>query len=139
MNLKSRVLVGSILAFVMGAAPIYAASYDPHGAWEADNEETRYDITLCGDGTQLCAVLTWIRPDLRDDRNGAYLNKHVINGARLANPNEWRGDIDIFGNKVSGNIRMLSDKVMRVRGCAFLILCEKYLLIRMDTDSAKAE
>lgn len=126
---------------MVAPVPAFAAgAYSPVGMWEADNGETRYNVDLCGDGAQLCAVLSWIRPDLVDNRNSAHLNQYVIDHARPGKQNEWRGDINIFGNKVAGSVRMLSPEVMQVRGCALLILCERYLLIRMgDVETASTE
>lgn len=136
MTLTHRISV-LIMAFVMGLSPVMAASFDPTGYWEATSGESRYKLSLCGDGTQLCAELIWIRPDVRDDRNGAYLNTLVVDGAKRASDREWRGKVNIFGFIVDGNVQRLSDNVMQVRGC-LLIICEKQRMVRISEAQAVA-
>lgn len=131
MNSRSRVFVGSILAFVLGAAPLFAEPYSPQGLWEAEDKESRYEVSLCGDGTQLCAELIWIRPDVINDRNKVYLNTYVVENAPRASEREWRGTINLYGHSVAGNVRLLSEDYLQVRGCALLIICERKLLVRM--------
>ena len=130
-NSKSRVFVCSILSFVLGAAPLSASPYDPTGHWEATDGERRYEVSLCGDGKKLCAELTWIRPDVTNDRNRVYINTLVVDHAPQHSEREWRGQINLYGHSVSGVVRMLSPDVIRVRGCALLIICEMKNLVRI--------
>jgi len=131
MNSRSRVFVGSILAFILGAAPLLAEPFNPVGFWEAEDKESRYEITLCGDGTQLCGKLIWIRPDVLNDRNKVYLDTYIVEGAPSFSEREWRGTINLYGHSVAGNVRLLSQDYLLVRGCAFLIICERKLLSRI--------
>ncbi len=46
------------LAFgLVAALPVMAS---PVGVWEIESRDSRYDVTFCGDGTQLCAELIWL-------------------------------------------------------------------------------
>lgn len=136
MTLTKRISM-LILAFIMGLSPVMAAPFDPSGYWEAVSGESRYKITLCGDGTQLCAELIWIRPDVKDARNSAYLNTYVVEAARRHSDREWRGKVNIFGFIVDGNVQRLNDSAMQVRGC-LLIICEKQQMVRIPDDVALA-
>ena len=137
MNSKSRVFVSSILAFILGAAPLSAASFDPRGLWEAEDEESRYEVSYCGDGTQLCAELIWIRPDVINERNKVYLNTQVVQQAHRKTDREWRGIINLYGHSVDGFVRMLSRDVLLVRGCALMIICERKLLVRIADNATE--
>lgn len=101
----------------------------PVGQWEADNKESRYDVTLCGDGTQLCAELVWIRPKDINRRNKQYLNTYVVYEAERSRPAEWRGDINVYGTTYSGSVKIINQNKLLLTGCLF-ILCETFELNR---------
>lgn len=108
------------------AAPV-VQSVDLGGVWQADNGESQYALELCGDGTQLCARLTWIQPDKINDRNKKYVGKLVVDQAKLVNqdPMTWAGNINIYGNVVSGKVTLVNPDRFTVRGCAFFFFCEE--------------
>ncbi len=101
----------------------------PVGQWEADNKESRYDVTLCGDGTQLCAELVWIRPRDINRRNKQFLNTYVVYEAVRSRPAEWRGDIMVYGTTYGGSVRIINQNKLLLTGCIF-ILCETFELNR---------
>ena len=124
------------LALVSMSAPVGAqdnffTQFDPTGVWEADDHESRYDVTLCGDGSQICAKLVWIQPDKINGRNIQYLDKYVIHKANRATPGEWRGQIDIYGTKVGGSMKIVGQDKIDVVGCAFYVLCQGFSLDRI--------
>ncbi len=51
-----RAILASLFALI-AVAPTLAS---PVGVWEIEMRDSRYDVTLCGDGTQLCAELIWL-------------------------------------------------------------------------------
>ncbi len=104
----------------------------PVGNWQAEDGDSRYLVTLCGDGTQLCAKLVWINPDKINERNQQYIDKYVVYQAWRAKPAEWRGDINIYGTIVGGSVKQLGMDVVKVTGCAFWIFCESFLLERIS-------
>ncbi len=149
-----RKMMSGLLALILGLAPLGAsagehniaspdiASADmadadilglggitPVGMWEADNKESRYQVTLCGDGTQLCAELVWIRPRDINRRNKPYINTYVVYEAVRARPAEWKGDINIYGTKYGGSVKIINQNKLLLTGCIF-ILCETFELNR---------
>ena len=103
----------------------------PAGLWEADDHDSRYEVTLCGDGTQICAKLFWINPDKINDRNVQYLDKYVIYEGVQTHPDKWEGQIDIYGTMVDGSVEVLSQDLVQVTGCAFFIFCKGFTLERI--------
>lgn len=128
---KFRIIFVGFIVFVLGSAPVIAGQFDPTGLWESEDKESRYELSLCGDGTQLCAKLVWIRPDVTTARNMVYINTYVVNQAKKKTEREWRGNISLYGMSVSGRVKVLSMDQMLVLGCALLVLCERQLLNRM--------
>src|SRR5690606_9810885 len=88
------------LAMTAGlCAPVPALAQDltPVGTWQTEGGESRYRVSLCGDGTALCAMLTWLRDDARTPENLALLNKMVVQGAKPTAENKWRGTVAYDG------------------------------------------
>lgn len=131
-------VLSAMMAFSgVGATTALAQEVDLSGVWEADNGESRYTLELCGTGTQLCALLTWIREDVQNDKNRAYINKLVVDKARLSGrtPPKWRGKINIYGNVVDGSVTLVNKDRFVVRGCVF-IFCEETGANRVITSAS---
>jgi len=121
--------ISNIGALAQGNALLH---FSPAGTWQADDGDSRYDVTLCGDGTQICAKLVWINPAKVNNRNSQYLNKYVIYRGDRARPAEWRGEINIYGVKVGGSVKILGTDSLKVTGCFLGFFCESYSLQRMS-------
>ncbi len=126
-------------AFALAAVPAFTApvragqipaSVTPAGQWETDSGESRYEIKFCGDGTQICATLTWLREDVRTPENMAYLNKQVVTGAKKTAPVKWEGKVVYQGDTYSGALTMLGSNRMRMAGCKG-IACESMIFNRI--------
>jgi uncharacterized protein (DUF2147 family) len=120
-------------AFALGliAAPAFAGgSANPTGTWQVTSGETRFQVEMCGDGTQLCATLVWLRDDVKTPANMAFLNKRVIDGATQAHAAKWQGDVVYDGSTYAGNITMIDANTLRMAGCAG-IACESMVFNRV--------
>jgi uncharacterized protein (DUF2147 family) len=87
------------------------------GDWQSTGGDMRVKVELCGDGTQLCATLTWLREDVRSPQNVALLNQMVVNGARWTAVNRWRGSVNYGGEMVAGSVTQVSPTHIKVTGC----------------------
>lgn len=126
---KSKAFAALLCAIAM-AAPASAQDLSPVGTWQTATGESRYAVSLCGDGTQLCAKLTWLRPDARTPENMALLNKLVVKGAKPVTENTWRGTIKYEGHTVSGSVTLLNANAMKLSGCQF-IACKRVDFVRL--------
>jgi uncharacterized protein (DUF2147 family) len=108
-------LAAATLALALGAAPAFAA--DPTGTWQSTSGESRYKVTYCGDGKQLCAKLTWLRDDARTKGNLAYLNRYVVKGAVATADNQWAGELNYAGETYDGSMTMSGDNALKLSGC----------------------
>ena len=108
-------------AIALSVVPAVANStikpLSPVGQWELTTGESRFNVTLCGDGTQLCAKLTWLRSDARTPDSEALLNKYVLLNAKMALTNKWRGEAQYQGETVKGTITMVDANTMTLDGC----------------------
>lgn len=114
MHLGKKLALG-VVASIMAVAPAFAA--DPTGTWQSTSGESRYKVTYCGDGKQLCAKLTWLRDDARTKRNVAYLNHYVVKGASPTDDNQWAGQVSYDGDTYDGSLTMTGNNSLKLSGC----------------------
>lgn len=113
-----KTLALCLMALTLGAAPLAAATAaDPTGTWQSTSGESRYKVTYCGDGKQICAKLTWLRDDARSKDNLAYLNRYVVRGATETGDNKWAGQLNYAGDSYDGSLTMTGDDSLKLSGC----------------------
>jgi uncharacterized protein (DUF2147 family) len=123
----AKPLAAALISLGLMAAPALAA--DPTGTWQSTTGESRYQVTYCGDGTQLCAKLTWLREDARTAENLAYLNRNVVT-AMPAGANSWQGQLAYDGDVYAGKLTMVSDDALKLRGCKGMF-CQSMSFVRL--------
>lgn len=114
MHLANK-LAAAVVALGIAITPAFAA--EPTGTWQSATGESRYKVTYCGDGTQLCAKLTWLREDARTEENLAYLGAYVVKGAVPAGGNRWKGSVSYNGETYAGSVTMVNPDSMTLKGC----------------------
>jgi Uncharacterized protein conserved in bacteria len=117
-------------AAVLSLAAVLPAAASPVGMWEIEMRDSRYDVTLCGDGTQLCAELVWLGNGADNAENLPYLNTLLIDHARQTRPNQWKGELHIYGQRAAGTITQVSADQITLRGCVALVICKTYQMYR---------
>lgn len=125
----TKTIAAAILALCT-AAPAFAQDLTPVGTWQTTTGESRYAVSYCGDGTELCAKLTWLREDAKTPENLALLNKYVVQGAEPTAQNKWRGTVKYDGHTVSGSVTLVGEDKMSLSGCQ-LIACRKVDFVRI--------
>jgi uncharacterized protein (DUF2147 family) len=114
MHLAKKLAVAA-LALGLTAAPAFAA--DPTGTWQSTTGESRYKVSYCGNGKQLCAKLTWLRDDAKTEENLALLGRYVVKGAVATDDNQWEGALKYQGDTYAGSVTMVSSNAMKLSGC----------------------
>jgi len=117
-------------AFAFAALVATPALASPAGVWEIEMRDSRYEVTMCGDGTQLCAELIWLGNGADSPENLPYMNTLLIDHARQTRPNQWKGELSIYGQKASGTITMVSADQITLKGCVALVICKSYKMYR---------
>lgn len=116
--------------FVAGVSVAYAGELNPTGQWQVSTGESRYRISLCGDGHELCAKLTWLRDDAKTDDNLALLNRYVVQQAKPDDPNTWVGTMQYDGATYEATATLLSRDAMELRSCSG-VFCRSFTLNRL--------
>jgi len=123
----ANLLAAAVLAVGLGATSALAA--DPTGNWQSTSGESRYKVSYCGDGTQLCAKLTWLRDDARTAENLAYLGRYVVKGAQSTGENQWEGQVAYAGDEFAGSVTMVSNNALKLKGCQGMF-CKSMSFVR---------
>ena len=128
MTLSKTIAAAAVSLLV--AMPAFAQDPSPIGTWQTSTGESRYSVSYCGDGSQLCAKLIWLRKDAKKPENLAQLNKMVVNGAKAVAANKWRGTVTYQGQRVSGSVTLVDNDRMKLSGCQ-LIACKSVDFVRI--------
>jgi uncharacterized protein (DUF2147 family) len=129
MHLAKTLAIALTALGLATASAASAAAADPTGNWQSTSGESKYRVTYCGDGTQLCAKLTWLREDARTKENMALLNRYVVKGAVPAGDNAWEGNLAYDGDMYAGRVTMVSANQMSLKGCQG-IFCKSMNFVR---------
>ena len=132
MNKFGKLSLAGLVALSI-SGPAFAES-TPEGLWEPDNKESRYEISYCGNGTQLCGLVKWIDPAHQNENNRKFLNTYLFSEIPMRGKGKWRGTISFQGRNVNGTVKQLSADKLSVKAC-LLFLCEEVQLNRVaDTN-----
>ncbi|HQZ12536.1 MAG TPA: DUF2147 domain-containing protein [Devosia sp.] len=127
MKFVLKALAGLALVATM-VAPVAAVEKTIVGNWQTGPGDLAYKLEFCGNGEELCGVLTYSRDqDARLQRN---VGKQIIDRAKRVGPQSWKGDLIFAGQKMNGTMTLDGD-VLHFDGCAYLVICGKFNLYRM--------
>jgi uncharacterized protein (DUF2147 family) len=125
--MRLKPIIAGGLAMLL-AVPAALAS--PAGIWEIEMGDSRYRVELCGDGTALCATLIWLGNGADNAENLPYLNTLLIDHARQVRPNQWKGDLNIYGQRAGGTITQVGEDEIVLKGCVAFVICKTYRMFR---------
>lgn len=114
----------------LALASVLPVAASPVGIWEIEMRDSRYDVTMCGDGTQLCAKLIWLGNGADNAENLPYLGTYLIDHARPGRAHQWKGDLHIYGQSAAGTITQVSQDQITLRGCVAFVVCKTYQMYR---------
>jgi uncharacterized protein (DUF2147 family) len=123
--------VALLLGF--GGSPVLAADLtkaSPVGSWQSEDGEARVKVTMCGDGTELCAQLTGLSGKARTPENIQLLNTYVLEKAEPADANVWHGTVHFNGQTALGDITLQSYNSITLKGCN-LMACKTFQFNRI--------
>jgi uncharacterized protein (DUF2147 family) len=127
-----------LLSLAIPAAVAAGAKLSPTGSWQSTDGQAQVRVTLCGDGTQLCAKLTGLAGEARTAKNLQLLNSYVIEQAQLAATNVWEGKVHLNGQTADGHITLVSANTISVSGCQ-MGMCKTFKFRRVGSSPAVAD
>ena len=111
-------------------APSFAAA-TVEGVWEIESRDSRYRVTLCGEpASQLCGELIWLGNGADNAKNLPYLNTLLIDHAPQIGPQQWKGELRLFGQRAQGTITQVEDDRITLKGCVLFVVCKTYQMYR---------
>ena len=128
MNTFAKLAAAACVSATMTTAAFAVES--PAGTWQSVDGTTRFEVTLCGDGADVCAKLVYLGGEAATPENLQYLNQYVLQGAKRALENKWRGEAEYLGEVVKGTMTMVGANSMTINGCKGA-LCQKFELVRL--------
>ncbi|MHB1104583.1 MAG: DUF2147 domain-containing protein [Devosia sp.] len=126
--LKAISVVAVVTLF--GGEALAATIHSPAGTWVTNGGESKYELTLCGDGDDLCAKMIWVNDTELGQKLRPYLGEAMLVTAPRVATQKWRGQITLQGRTVKGSIEILDANNIHVRGCEGA-LCQGVELIRV--------
>ena len=95
---------------------------NPNGSF-VDSYGTSFEFSLCGDGTDLCGVLTNLEGESATEENLAFVGKQVMQ-AKQTGPNEWKGELTAGGISAAATVTQTGPDTIDIQGCRAAILCQ---------------
>ena len=93
MRIPKILVIGALCAAT--AIPVFAATMVPSGTF-VDSWGTSFKFSPCGDGTDLCGVLTNLEGKSATEENLAFVGRQVMQAEQVA-PNQWKGQLSAGG------------------------------------------
>lgn len=119
------------VAGVLASQALAATIHSPAGTWVTNGGESKYELTLCGDGDDLCAKMIWVNDSELGQKLRPYLGEAMLVTAPRVATQKWRGQITLHGRTVKGSIEIVDANNIHVRGCEGA-LCQGVELIRVS-------
>jgi hypothetical protein len=129
------VLFFSVFAMLSGSA--IAQETSPNGTWR-DEFGTTIQFSLCGEGTQLCAVLLDVQGESRTEGNLAFLNQQIMQADQTAE-NEWKGTVQFDGSEAQSTITQVGPDTIEIQGCRAAVLCQTLSFGRVPDETPAPE
>jgi len=115
-------------ALMLMAGPAAAAT--EIGLYQTTDRKMDFQLLTCGNNdAELCVVLADARGTARTWQVEPYIGKLVVNRARPAGSNLWKGTMKFGQYSVSGKMALRPGESFVISGCAMLVVCNDFNLI----------
>lgn len=124
-----RTVIALGAAALMGLSPVAAFAETSLGVYQTTDRKMDYELSLCGDGAQLCVKLLAARGTALTKQTRPYVGKFIVNKAKPGGKNKWNGRITIQGYTLDGSLKLRPGKDFVMHGCAYVVICSDFTLI----------
>lgn len=108
-----RTIPGAAVAMLAALAPLasYAETSTPLGIYQTTDRKMDFALALCGnDGRQLCVTLQDARGSARTKQTRPFIGKYVVDHAKPAGKNVWKGSMTVQGYTADGTLTLSPGK-----------------------------
>ena len=121
-----RIAVALGAALLMGLTPVLAKEL---GVYQTTDRKMDFGLHTCGGGDDLCVTLLAARGSAATRQVKPFIGKLVVNKARAAGSNTWRGIMRFGQYDLNGQMRLKPGKNFVISGCVYIVMCQDITLI----------
>ncbi len=123
--LRTMVALGATLMMTM--SPVLAKDL---GVYQTTDRKMDFGLKTCGSGSKdLCVTLLAARGSANTKQTRPYIGKLVVNKAKAAGDNAWKGTMRFGQYDLNGAMNLRPGKSFTVSGCAYFVVCQDINLI----------
>lgn len=105
------------------------------GIYQYKDGTVDFELFLCGaDEKQLCMITLAARGKGLNDRTRPMLGKWVVQGAKPAGENLWKGKLHYLGHTLNGSLQLWPGDKLYMSGCAYVFFCDDLTLYAQKTE-----
>lgn len=129
MNRFGKFSMAALVALTL-ATPALAQDNPVVGVWQPDGDSD-YTASMCGPKQdRFCLTVSELRGGMRKPENLKYLGKNLVNEAKQASKNSWKGKIDFFGVSGDATVTLKNANTLHLKACAYVVVCKEITLKR---------
>ena len=118
------------LAGLTPVASYAAATGTSLGMYQTTDRKMDFALALCGNsGKELCVTLAAARGSADVPQTRPFIGKYVVDHAKPAGNNVWKGSMTVQGNTMNGVLTLNPGVNFVMKGCAYVVICSDFTLI----------
>jgi hypothetical protein len=122
-NFRQLIAATTVVA-VAALTPVATFAETPLGMYQTEDRLEDYQVSLCGaGGKMLCVKLLALRGKAYSDRAAALIGHNIVDQAKPAGANKWKGKITIEGKTADSTLTLRQGVALDVHACAYVVLC----------------
>jgi uncharacterized protein (DUF2147 family) len=124
-----RAAAAAAISAAIAMSPVVALADEVIGIFQTWDGAQDYEVSLCGNGKQLCGKLIALHGDSSAGDtayNRTFLGKYIVEKINPAGPNVWKGLITINTHQANGTATLTPGKELVLYGCAYIVMCAEF-------------
>jgi hypothetical protein len=127
--LRNALSLGAGVSMALSMAVGPAAAAQSLGMYQTEDRKMDFELILCGESeTNMCVKLLDARGSAKRPRVVKMFGQYLVDNARPAGPNRWKGAVTYAGHTMNGTLTLTPAKFV-MAGCAYIVICEDLTLI----------
>jgi uncharacterized protein (DUF2147 family) len=127
-----RALTAIVVAGGLSLSAMPVLADEIVGIFQTEDGTQDYEVTLCGDGTQLCGRLVGLHGAEDNATARQYLGTYIVKNLRKASENVWKGTITFKDKSANGSVTINPGKDLIMSGCAYIFFCANIRLVHVS-------
>lgn len=111
-----RMLAAAALTLIGTSAFAQSAS-DVEGVWVSEGGHAIFELSLCGDGTQLCAKLGFLSEDTVAPLLEPFVGQTIVSEATMVEEFQWEDTVRFWETEATGTVILVAPDRIKASGC----------------------